>query len=81
MSITEINALFAIASKFAEQSYYELFSKQPDTANEATRQILDMLMQAWLSGCSYMKISPTLESYIEEIFGFYIDLSDSAWEK
>lgn len=73
MDNNEINALFKIAASFAERTYAELFNYQPDTSKEATRELLDALMQAWLTGYAYLRIDPQLDNAIEEIFGFFVE--------
>lgn len=73
MNDKETTALFKIASSFAERTYKELFGYQPDTSKEATRQLLDALLQAWLTGYNYLRISQELSNSIEETFGFYVE--------
>lgn len=73
MDNSEINSLFTIAASFAERTYTELFNYQPDTSKEATRQLLDALMQAWLTGYAYLRLDPQLDNAIEEIFGFFVE--------
>lgn len=73
MNNNEINTLFTIAASFAERTYKELFNYNPDTSKEATRELLDMLMQAWLTGYAYLRIDPQLDNAIEEIFGFFVE--------
>lgn len=73
MNDKEITVLFKIASSFAERTYKKLFGYQPDTSKEETRQLLDALMQAWLTGYSYLRIDAELNNTIEKIFGFYTE--------
>lgn len=73
MNENEINALFEKAESFAERTYFELFNHKPDTSNEATREMLFKLMQAWLTGYAYLRIDPKLDRTIEAVFGFFVE--------
>lgn len=73
MNNEEITTLFKTAASFAEQTYKELFNRQPDTSAEATRELLDALMQAWLTGYAYLSRDPQLNNSIEEVFGFFVE--------
>lgn len=73
MNNQETTALFKIASSFAERTYKELFAYYPDPSNEATRELLGALQQAWLSGYNYLRMDTQLSNTIEEIFGFYVE--------
>lgn len=73
MNNEEITTLFKMAASFAERTYKELFNQQPDKRREATRELLDALMQAWLTGYAYLRMDPQLDNSIEEIFGFFVE--------
>lgn len=70
MTNEEINALFSLASEYAENAYYEIFNRKPDTSKPATQDILDMLMHAWLSGYSFLRIDQDLIKTLFEVFGY-----------
>lgn len=71
MSNEEINVLFELASEYAENAYYEIFNRIPDTSKPATQEILDMMMHAWLSGYSYLRIDSDLDKTLFEVFGYH----------
>lgn len=70
MTDLEITKTFKLACRYAEKAYYEIFNCKPDTQNEITQQLLDMLVHAWLSGYNYLKSDPTLENTLFEIFRY-----------
>lgn len=72
MNNDELTTLFRTAALFAEQTYQELFNYQPDTNQRATQELLDALMQAWLTGYAYTRTDPQLNNSIEEVFGFFV---------
>lgn len=74
MTNEETNQLFKSACEYAEQAYYEIFNKQPDTSNIATQQISDMMVHAWLSGYNYLRTDPHLDKTLFEIFGYYCEV-------
>lgn len=74
MSDQEIYALFSIASTFAVKTYLELYNQQPDTSQEPTNQLLNTIVQAWLSGYNYLRNASKLSITIDESFGFYIEI-------
>lgn len=73
MNNEETVTLFKLAASFAERTYKELFNQQPDTSQEATRELLNALMQAWLTGYAYLRLDPQLDNSIEEVFGFFVE--------
>lgn len=82
MTNEEINELFQLAGQYAEKAYREIFNRKPDTTNDATCQVLDMMVHAWLSGYYQNNKDSLLDNTLFEIFGYnasimhrYIDLS------
>ena len=71
----EIDALYKIASEFAERTYTELFDTSIDTNKPETRELLDIIMQAWLSGYNYLRQSDDMQDSVEMIFGFYVNVN------
>ena len=70
MTNDEINSLFMLASEYAENAYYEIFNRIPDTSKQATQEILDMMMHGWLSGYSYLRNDKELDKTLFEVFGY-----------
>lgn len=76
MNKLEQNALLKIAIHYAEKAYAETFLTLPDCSCEQTRQVLDCLTQAWLTGYNYLRNDLNLSHLIYNKFGFYINEED-----
>lgn len=72
MNKFEQNALLNIANHYAEKAYSETFLTLPDCSQEQTRQFLDSLTQAWLTGYNYLRKDLDLSHLILKKFGFYV---------
>lgn len=73
MNNDEIVVLFKLAESFAERTYKELFNINPDTSHYATRELLNALSQAWLTGYAYLRTDAELERSIDEVYGFFVE--------
>lgn len=74
MTNEEINVLFQFASDYAENSYYEIFNRHPDTSKTSTQEIIAMMMHAWLSGYYYLSKDKDLNNTLYEVFNYTCEI-------